>query len=79
VIVHCRENRVAEWTARVPRQGHPRQISERKVVAVQMIYRANQAVLPTPIVQFALVPLPAAVEECLETDKHLVSATDLFS
>jgi hypothetical protein len=78
VIVHFPDDRVAERTTLVPRPCHPHQISERKVVAMQTIYRADQAKAPVAVAQIASVPLPAAIKELLETDKVLVSAADLF-
>ena len=78
LIVHFGDDWLAERTALVPRPGHPDQISERKIVAAQMIYRADQAKAPAAVAQLASVPLPAVVEELLETDQVLVSAADLF-
>ena len=69
---------MAERTPLVPRPGHPHQISERKVVAAQSVYRADQAKAPLAVAQLASVPLPAVVEELLETDQLLESTADLF-
>lgn len=77
-IVHFRDDWLAELTALVPRPCHPHQISERKIVAAQTIYRADQAKAPVTVPQLASVPLPAAIEELLETDQVLVGAADLF-
>jgi hypothetical protein len=52
--------------------------SEREVVAPQAIYCADQAKAPVAIPQLASVPVPAAVEELLETNQALVSAADFF-
>jgi len=73
VIVHYGEDRLAERTTLVSCPGHPHQISERKVVAAQSVYRADQAKAPLAVAQLASVPLPAVVEETLETDQHLES------
>jgi hypothetical protein len=78
VIVHYGEDRLAERTTLVSCPGHPHQISERKVVAAQSVYRADQAKAPLAVAQLASVPLPAVVEETLETDQHLESTVDLF-
>ena len=69
MIVHYGENRVAERTPLVPRPGHSHQISEREVVAAQSVYRADQAKAPLAVAQLASMPLPAVVEELLETDQ----------
>ena len=78
MIVHFRDDRVAERTTLVPHPCHPHKISECKVAATQMIYRADQAKAPVAIAQFASVPVPPAIEELLETDQVLVGAADLF-
>ena len=69
---------MAERTTLVPRPRHPHQISEREVVAPQAIYCAYQAKAPAAVAQLASVPLPAAIEELLETDQVLISAADFF-
>ena len=61
----------------MPRPGYPHQISKRKVVAAQMIHCADQAKAPVAVAQLPSVPVPAAVEELLEANQHLVSAADL--
>jgi hypothetical protein len=76
VIVHHGDDRLAKRRALVPRPRHPHQISEREVVAPQAIYRTDQEKAPVGVAQLASVPLPAAVEELLETDQVLVSAVD---
>jgi hypothetical protein len=49
-----------------------------KSLTRSVIYRADQAKAPVAIAQLASVPVPAAIEELLETDQVLVSAADLF-
>ena len=78
VIIHHAEDRMAEWTTLVPRPRHPNQITEREVVAPQAIYCAYQAKAPAAVAQLTSVPLPAAIEELLETDQVLISAADLY-
>jgi hypothetical protein len=77
-IVHFSDDRLTERTTLVPRPRHPHQVSEREVVAPQAIYRADQAKAPEAVAQLAFVPVPAAVEELLETNQALVSAADLL-
>jgi hypothetical protein len=78
LIVHFGDDRLAEWASLVPRAGYPDQISERKKVAAQMINCADQAKAPAAVAQRASVPVPAVVEELLDTNQILVSAADLF-
>jgi hypothetical protein len=75
-IVHFRDDRVPERRTLVPRPRHPHQIPERKVVAAQMINRADQAKAPVAVSQLASVPLPAAIEELLQTNQVRISAAD---
>ena len=78
VIVHHAEDRLAERTALAPRAGPRIQISERKVAAPHMVYRADQAKAPVAVAQLASVTLPAAVEELLGVDQVRVGAADHF-
>jgi hypothetical protein len=45
---------------------------------MQTIYRTDRAKAPVAVAQIASMPLPAAIEELLETDQVLVGAADLF-
>src|SRR5450755_4012065 len=72
------DDRLTKRTTLVPRPRHPHQVSEREVVAPQAIYRADQAKAPEAVAQLASVPVPAAVEELLETNQALVSEADLL-
>jgi hypothetical protein len=69
---------VAERTTIVPCPRNAHEIPERKVVAAQTIYRAGQAKAPAAVAQLDSVPLPATIEELLETDQVLISAADRF-